>query len=257
MVGTCRLCERRALLQSSHILPKWAFRRVRSRGTGAPPILVENGTRRYTDKQDTERLLCTACEQRFCRWEDRVSRLAVQDDGSSPALRAITMRARMMPGMESEADGSVLGDQLALFAASVVWRAGASSRKDVTFRGYAEEFKSFVFGGPARLDHARLIVHIIDPEGHPVAAEVATYPATFPGDTYHEHQFAVPGLNFTFFEGNALPARYDDCCFLRTKRVWVIDGDQMGRHVLQKYQIATPVGKRWLAAPGVRTAPTT
>jgi hypothetical protein len=67
-VGICRLCGRTDNLQLSHIVPGFVYRYFRQRSiTGFMREVAEINRR----VQDGERLslLCTACEQRFGRWE--------------------------------------------------------------------------------------------------------------------------------------------------------------------------------------------
>jgi hypothetical protein len=244
MLGTCRLCRSESELKDSHILPRWVFRRIIRFGPDPQPILVENGTRRSTGRQDTEYLLCGPCEQRIGNWENHVAKIAVQPDGTSPAFQAVTLRTQRQTGVEAEADGSALGTEVALFAASVVWRASVCSRPEVSLGPYADEFRAFILGDSTKLEHARLMVHVIDPRAGQMAAEIAAYPSTASASGCREHQFTVPGLTFTLRVGGAVERRYDDFCFLRTGRVWVIDGLEVARYVWKKFQAATPVGKQ-------------
>jgi hypothetical protein len=50
-------------------------------------------------------------------------------------------------------------------------------------------------------------------------------------------------MTFTFSVGGAMPEVYDEFCFIRTGRVWVIDGQKMAEYVSRKVRIATPLGK--------------
>lgn len=167
-------------LRHSHILSAWAFRRVFQRGDGKQSFMIENGTRRRSNDQDREYLLCGGCEERFGRWEKHVSGLATQPDGSSPAFSAVTLRGERQPRQETEADGTALGEETGLFAASVVWRAAVCSEPSVHLGPFREEFQSYVLGSRTDLPHARLIVNVVDPQGAHRAAEFASYPATVP-----------------------------------------------------------------------------
>lgn len=197
-IGTCRLCGVVGELRDSHITPRWVFRRIIRFGPDPQPILIENGTRRSTGDQDTEYLLCGLCEQLFGRWENHVAKLAVQADGSFPAFEAVTIHGRREAGTEAEANGAALGDEVAWFAASVLWRASVSYRPEVSLGPYAEEFSLFLRGSATRLEHARLVVHVIDPKTGPMAARIAAHPWSFSASGCREHQFGVPGLYFTF-----------------------------------------------------------
>jgi hypothetical protein len=244
MLGVCRFCRREAELKKSHTIPRWAFRRVLSRGSEPQPVLVENGTRRYSGDQDYEHLLCDECEQRFGKWDNHASRLAVQPDGASPALGAIRLLGHPQPTVENEADGTALGFDTALFAASVIWRAAVSSRGEVRLGPYRDEFRAFLNGDMPYLEHARLMIQVIDPKGGPLAAEIIGHPCTHSASGCREHQFTVPGLLFVFRVGSRVPLRYDRFCFMRTRKVWVVDGKDAARRTFRHYATATPVGNK-------------
>jgi hypothetical protein len=248
MNGTCRLCGVDGELRDSHVLPAWAFRRIIRRGSGPPPILVENETSRYLSDQGTEYLLCGSCEQRLGRWENHVSQLAVQPDGSFPGFRAMSPSRHAEPGKEVVADGTTFGVDVALFAASVVWRASVSVNHDVRLGPYEQEFRDFVFGSRMTLDHARLVVHLIDPSAGPSAVETASFPASFSSSGCREHQFVCLGFAFTFYVGGAVPGRYDDCCYVRSRRVWLVDGRALAHRVVKEFYAAKPMGSFGRAA---------
>jgi hypothetical protein len=84
------------------------------------------------------------------------------------------------------------------------------------------------------------MIHIVDKRTAPSASEVASYPAMFWAQGYREYQFAVAGMVFTFLVGASVPSRFDYGCYLRTKRVWVVDGHEMGRAAAQ-FQHVRPV----------------
>jgi hypothetical protein len=245
MPGTCRLCLNVRDLRRSHILPRWVFRRVLRLGTARQSILIENGTRRYSNDQDWEHLLCFDCEQRFGRWEDHVARLAMQTDGTLPALDRIVLFGHRQPG-ETPADGTALGDALALFVASVVWRSSISSAPEKARLGPFEEgFRSFLLGESSRLEHTQLLAYVVDPKDVPDGAAVASYPSTHSSPGGREHQFMVPGLRFVLMVGRTLEPRFNRSCFLRHKRALVIDGSQVANVARGKYLRATPVGRGW------------
>jgi hypothetical protein len=249
MLGSCRLCGNVGDLQRSHILPKWVFRRIVRRGSARQPVLIENGTRRYSNDQDAEHLLCFPCEQRLCQWEDHVARLALQPDGTLPALEKIALLGHRQP-VETPADGTALGDALALFAASVVWRSSISSAREKAKLGpFEDAFRSFLLGTSSRLEHAQLLAYVIDPKNVPDGAESASYPATYSSPGGREHQFMVPGLRFVFLVGRTLEPRFNRSCFLRTKLALVIDGSQVAQVTRRKYWGATPVGGGWTGSP--------
>jgi len=240
IMGPCRLCGAVGRLKDNHVLSSWVFRPVPKFGPGLPPVLVEHGERCFTSPEESEHLLGECCERRVGEWEAHVSQLALRPDGASTAMRMVTLRASRVLNQEAEADGAALGDELGLFAASVVWRESARSKPRVTLGRYADEFKAFLLAGHGALEHARLMIHIVDKRTAPSASEVASYPAMFWAQGYREYQFAVAGMVFTFLVGASVPSRFDYGCYLRTKRVWVVDGHEMGRAAAQ-FQHVRPV----------------
>jgi len=91
VIGDCRLCGATQVpLRESHIVPSWAYRRARDRTSIGPPdpIRVSEGVVVQTSEQVKERLLCGACEQRLCKDENYVSKLAYQEDGTLGLLHA-------------------------------------------------------------------------------------------------------------------------------------------------------------------------
>ena len=130
-VGTCRLCLAQNVdLQDSHILPKAAYRRIRP-PPGEPdvsPIMLADGVARFTDRQLTEPLLCSACEQRIGQRERAFLEVCAHEDGSFPAANLVPPLQSSDRGLQ-EADGSALPvNDLVYFVLSVLWRSSEARR---------------------------------------------------------------------------------------------------------------------------------
>ncbi len=238
MEGQCRFCGVYGELQDSHILPRWAAKRVtqiRMPTRSVRPLDVEIGRAPRPATRVSEYLLCLGCERTFGKWDGHVADVAVQPNGSFPALERA--RAPTAPDRDGirEGDGSALGAATGHFAASVVWRASVSSvLPKVTLGPYERQFEAFLRRDVDVLEDARLILQVVAPRGGTDAArlkvdQLASYPTSFRENRHRAHQFAVPGLVFTFAVGKSLPPQYDQFCFIRTRTVWLIDGAQMAR----------------------------
>ncbi len=237
-LGKCKLCGSLGELRESHIMPAWTYRRVKK--LGAPPsgpvpqlLQAEYGSLRSTDEQARERMLCPDCEERFCRWEDRVARLAIQIDGRFPAIEVVDLYpGSLQPGHVADGDGSLLGRELGLFAASVVWRASAATTlfHDVSLGSYEQTFGDFVLERRDDLPCARLMVQLIEP-AFGAFVPLSGRPCAWDEDGSQVHQIAVPGIILTFRVG--VPALYDHACYLRTGKVSIIDGEQMRQEVMR------------------------
>lgn len=123
MIGTCALCQKNADLQNSHLIPKWAYRRVCDfdRPGAKAPVQIAGGNAVLINKQTTKYLLCPECEQLFSKYEDYVSGLTESDDGQIKLFKDIKRHdtpKKMLASLNEEVDG----DQIAYFAASVMWR---------------------------------------------------------------------------------------------------------------------------------------
>ena len=78
--GDCALCGQQRILQKSHLMPKWAYRRLQQTPQGrANPMFVNDGLAAMTSKQVTSHLLCGDCEARFSEREDYVAELTETD----------------------------------------------------------------------------------------------------------------------------------------------------------------------------------
>lgn len=212
-VGTCALCIRTTTLRNSHIIPRWAFARVRTMAdlVAARPVeqhylwTSANGTRTATT-QLTEDLLCDICEDRVGGWETAVSRLARQTDGSFPA-RAKCAHVVLAPGLYSLAAPDA--DVILRFGISVLWRASAATRfPGIAFgEKYHDAFREYLLDANSAFPRdAVMSLKLIDPtmiearsatEIDPLLDRLVTHPAMH---TLHErcrvYTFVMLGMHF-------------------------------------------------------------
>ncbi len=124
MIGTCALCEKKnADLQDSHLIPKWAYRRVCEADPAKPraPVNVVAGNAVLSNKQTTGYLLCAECEQRFSTRENYIARLTELENGRIKLFSSISRLdtpKRKLASLSKDVDA----EQIAYFAASVMWR---------------------------------------------------------------------------------------------------------------------------------------
>jgi hypothetical protein len=235
-------------LLNSHIVPKWAYRRLIERdddGRKCDPVSISNGSSILTSSQIREYLLCGKCEKTLGRDEDYVARLAYQKDGRLGLLE-MTTRLQLpnhKAGMTVDRldCGSVIR-----FAASVLWRAHVSSRpecKDLRLSNLqAEALHKFLRNEaplPCRFCFAMVV--LMDGEaGSSTWKSLIVPPATSANDGVH--QFFVCGLLFTFSTDHARLA----CLYCGAGRgILVARPGQVKfiRSVLDNVQTATPKGK--------------
>ena len=125
VIGTCALClTPGSELRNSHILPKWAYRRIMDQqaiGGDRNPVKIHAGKAIQTSEQLVEPLLCTACEGKLSTDEDLVSRLGYQEDDSLGLKQPY--RFEVEPDLFAAPIDLATSRGLARFAASIFWRA--------------------------------------------------------------------------------------------------------------------------------------
>lgn len=94
-IGTCRLCQTPNIeLRDSHIIPGWAYERIRqqaaldSYSTNKNPLRVkENGIAVQVSNEIKEYMLCDACEQKFGIQENWFKQLTEPETDGLPLLQ--------------------------------------------------------------------------------------------------------------------------------------------------------------------------
>jgi hypothetical protein len=244
----CKLCGETATLQWSHIIPAWTYRRLlvgRPAGSPASPVRVEGEIAIADPKQDAEYMLCRDCEEVIGRAETYVAAIALQDDGTFPALANVVPIPGASDGEWQVADASALDtDALAAFAASVVWRASASTLYGKVTLGekHGRAFASYIRGKAPFPSGARLLVEFLDPKNLPRIDRMVVAPESAREDGYHVHQFCMFGMWFRLAVGGVPPKSLDPFSLVRTKRVVLSDGRRLLRAVATRAHAVTPKG---------------
>jgi len=249
-IGTCRLClGQNVELQDSHILPKAAYRRIRPPPGGpiASPIMVADGVARFTDRQLTEQLLCSACEQRIGQRERAFLEVCAQEDGSFPAADLVPPLPPTARGLQ-EADGSALPvNDLVYFVLSVLWRSSeARVAPDVALGRYGDPVRKFLLGEARFPDAVYLGVVVVLPTAEKARIDrLITLPYVARRRPFHMYVFQFLGFFFLVSVGRGVPARVRELCIFTNPRRPVItsDGDAVRDLVGPAFIDATPKGK--------------
>lgn len=231
VIGICKFCDEIATLRDSHIIPKWAYKRITSDDGPRPrqPILVEFDVATITNKQFTEHLLCDSCEQRFGAWENTLSQLLVQGDGAFPWLDLVAPK-RTTGAADSAA---VDANAVAKFACSVFWRASVTRKLSVRLRlgPYEDSIRRYLRNEESFPDAATLIVSLglSSKEGLPSLARFILMPQSKRDGGCHIHAFAMCGALFYLVVGGIKIADADTFCFVRKRIVDVRSSDDLMR----------------------------
>lgn len=91
------------------------------------------------------------------------------------------------------------------FSASVIWRAAVGKwredRKVTLDPGHAESMRKYLLGEEGFPSFARILVFAAD-DARPI--QMCAFPKSDPRDTYEEHVFIIPGIEFRFLTGNEM-----------------------------------------------------
>jgi len=228
-VGTCRLCRAAGVeLQDSHIVPRWAYKRLHADRGNPTPVMLGGGIAIQKPKQFSEYLLCRGCEKRFADVENPVSRVLCQADGSAPYKDLVGQVVASDPAtpLRAALPGRLNLPELLYFASSVIWRASVSTVVDNCNLGprYNDEFRKYLLGTGEFPNNAACVVTLHD---HPLASgfELGRFfsmPSSDRHVGYHTHQLVIFGARFNLLVGGLLPGFGQRLCIARGVEPMVI-----------------------------------
>ncbi len=235
-IGTCKLCQRRAEIQSSHLIPRAIFLDLRMPHLPNPnPIMglpEETGPRQ---EQVEAPLLCSECEQRFsANGEKWVLENGYRLKGPSRIFKLLdTAKPISDEKWTVYAGAEIAGmdmDKISYFGASVFWRASVGTwpmagkkRKMIDLgRRYEEQLRAFLLG-EAEFPHGMVLWSAVcrTPEPPPVISFPAGERVTEGIHAYQRHIFDIPGFSFMLFVGNRIPDHVRDFCMVRSSRRFI------------------------------------
>lgn len=245
--GTCALCGQSRVLQNSHLIPKWAYRRLQQTDTGrANPILVSEGSATFTSQQITQHLLCEICEDRFSKREGYVAKLTAIADGTIKIMRYVVTHDDNLEAVEL-GPGIDLS-KLCYFAMSVIWRSHAMGR-NCQLGEYEPQFRSYLleespFPADASLSMAILQPSALTDNPHHYVAP----PSMAQVGSLLVAGFMICGLVFQCFIGRDLRREMKLCCLggtNPTKYALLRQADKLDyfADAFAQYASATPRGK--------------
>ena len=244
-IGTCVLCRStNVTLINSHIVSRWAYRRLIAYDTGGGnvPVAVDEGRAGFSPKQATEYLLCQACEALLSVREGYVAQHCLQPDSATfPLLQGATVVPST--GLRQVVDVSAFDtDKVTHFGLSVFWRADLGHTDPiVSLEAWREPIREYLLGGPLP-DEVDLVVELIQPpKGYPRVDRVMGFPASAPDGTTHD--FLAAGMRFLMFTRHATPPPTAALSLPRAKRAIVTDGRDLLNAVAEKVQTSTAYGK--------------
>ena len=209
-IGTCRLCLANTVsLRDSHIVPAWAYKRIRGDQGGNPnPIYVSDGKAVPTSKQFSEHLLCADCEQKLGVTDNYLAKLAYTDGQPVPGFADVGRVVGRHGVYQMAEPGKLDAGKLAYFAASIAWRGHiASTLPDSTLGPHAEPFRQYLLGQrafPSKCGVAVCVLRDDEPDWERIARTI-TMPKTQRKAQHFTVEFMLCGFYFTLHTGLASP----------------------------------------------------
>jgi hypothetical protein len=203
-------------LQSSHLLPRWYYKRAYlARSSNPNPFVIVKDRAAQTSRQFRQHLLCKACEHRFnVGGEDYVSRVCYQVDASFP------LRERPRANASESAAGEAISiddgeaARLCYFATSVIWRGAVMKDGDVRLGPvYGEQLRRYLLGESPFPSSARMTALLLERGTLATSMDrIAMTPITARVGRHHRHVFIICGLEFALHVGGELPDELNTFC---------------------------------------------
>lgn len=272
----CRLCQSEAKLINSHLIPKAAYKFVRNPPAegGDPPVKIDTreGSANYNEKQVTNFLLCTTCEDLFSKNGEKTLGKLWATHAEFPLLDSLTQDALIVTGERFSIYDPLkidkkIRDALFYFAVSIFWRAHVwswgkqtdSYRKALGVK-YELSFRQFLLGR-AGLPDVKLILILNDSY---TLNGLISMPYAGKAGSCHVHNFDLLGMKFSLIVGRHPPAVLkaafaqfnSEIIFLSSDFEYSLDFLQIAKTV---QMTVTPKGRLALMEPdfGVGVAPRT
>lgn len=191
----CALCRKETVLRISHILPKFAQRRMKEMGrilSAAP------GRKVYLPVQDfaKEKLLCAKCEQMLSSWESDAARIFNQRR---------TFDSPLLPENLYYVNEGLPYHSTKLYLLSLLWRMSVSTLPDcreVELGPHAENIRRMLLANdPGRAaDYGCTLQVVIDSKGRIPVTRAADRYRIEPAMVYY--RLLLDGFLLTWFVGS-------------------------------------------------------
>lgn len=258
----CRLCLAEKDLCVSHLLPAAFYRRLRDNTSVNPnPVLINSTYSVQSSLQVTDHLLCENCEHLLSHNGEQYVIASAFDGQNFPLQEALSKLKPAVSGPKIQAVAcasvpSVDVDQLAYFALSVFWRAGAHewhAKGGTTIsihlgRQYEEEFRVYLLGGSGFPGKAAIwVVVSSDPDPFPAFC----FPFGGRQAGYHRYRFAVPGIEFLLFVGNQIPENVRRMCSFSSPDRFIYVTSQVDQNTLNQLSRLASTSKQTASVASV------
>jgi hypothetical protein len=210
-------------------------------GKNPNPVAIRPGVAVASSDEVRQHFLCLECERRLNDGGERwVIANCYQADGKFPLYDNIITRpplpvspivtlyeSRGVPGIEPE--------QLGFFAASILWRAGATDWRNkrsprIELGPYEDSLRQYLLGRTPFPKDAALRVILPTPA---LARLIATLPMPDRVDGVRSYKVFIPGIAFTMILGKHIPNSISEVAFMPSPNRIICISDQIHRNWLE------------------------
>lgn len=249
VTGTCRLCHAaNVALRDSHILPGWAYQRIRQQSARDPhsknhnPVLVKKDKAVQISTEIKQHMLCDLCEQKLGVRENWFKQIT-EATAALPPLSGLLAPNRVRLSEYALAGvGRLDVDAFVFFALSVFWRAHECS-KTADFRlapEVAEALRRYLHAGDALPASLALTVYFYEQAfiERPNLMSAFKTPVTTDG----LHVFVLSCLTFALWQ--TAEAVDDRLCLLHSpdKALIVAPTEELAGPLRERTAAAQPKG---------------
>jgi hypothetical protein len=216
-MAICALCLNEAKLCRSHIVPEFIFSKLYG-PDHEYHILRENEPWRVIKRSLAEKLLCRACEDKLCAWETYASKVLY---GGTPLRGRWEGSLLHMDGLEYK--------PLKLFLMSLLWRAGATTIKELradSLGPHQETLRTLLMAeDPAEPWRYGCFFIVVVLGNNP--ADLILAPSPVRHDSYKCWRLFVGGFLFSFVVSGHPPPKEIHPAFLQENGTLVISREEI------------------------------
>lgn len=202
----CDLCLEDKSLKKSHIIPEFFYKPIYEEDPKRYFGVSTDSSERIDHRQKGiwDRLLCGDCEQHLSRWESYASTLLYQKaqvEEISVGLRVVNVEYKTFK----------------LFLLSLLWRAGATGRKEfseVSLGPHEEKLRKMLIESEPGPPEKYGCMPVLCPEYKDLLQKMIISPDTVKVRAHHVVRFLLGGIFWNFFVSSHTPSIASENVFL-------------------------------------------
>ena len=253
----CALCLVSEDLRRSHLIPKWAYKRILDfTSTKSDPVTIQNGRAKASSLQVWEDLLCASCEEILSRPEGLAETFACATDGSSPLFSLPRLAMSAEPAVELVSGRTIDHEAMIHFGLALVWKCAVAKRGGSQCKlgsKYEKLIREYILGRIPLPDSVVVVLAVMKVEPNSSYHTVSLFPVTDRWETCHRTRVLVCGLHFDVYLGQQIGLRVREISISHNpdRPIALVPASQMGFLSKAKTSIIEARPTKKLAATGI------